>query len=141
MPAFAQAPGDAETVERHVQAWLMASVSFHDTARPPEKFYHGFVLGLLVDLSQTHDVRSNRESGAGRCDVLVLPRRPGLPGVALELKVRDTRHHQSVDSALHEAHTQLRERDYAAALREAGAAPLYQVALVFDGKTVHVTSA
>ena len=129
--------GDAETVQRHVQTWLASSASFYDTARPPERFYHGFVLGLLVDLSQTHQVQSNRESGAGRCDVLVLPRRPGAPGVALELKVR---REQSIEAALAAAHAQLRERDYAAALRQAGAHPVRHLALVFDGKTVHVSA-
>jgi hypothetical protein len=135
--------GQTEVVQSLVQGWLLSAVSFYDTAShsPPERFYHGFVLGLLVDLSGSHEVISNRESGFGRCDVLVVPRQPGRPGVALELKVREARRGQSVEQALAAAHEQLRQRDYAALLRTAGASPLHQMALVFDGKEVHVSSA
>lgn len=52
-----------------------------------EKLYHGFILGLLVQLEGRYEVRSNRESGLGRADVLVRPKQPGRPGVVLELKV------------------------------------------------------
>ena len=98
------------------------------------------MLGLLVDLSASHQVSSNRESGYGRCDVLLIPRKPGAPGVALELKVRDARRGQTVPQALEAAHAQLAGRDYDAALREAGAAPIHRLALVFDGKEVHVSA-
>lgn len=135
--------GRAEEVQTLVQGWLLSAVSFYDTARhrPPERFYHGFVLGLLVDLSGSYVVTSNRESGLGRCDVLLTPRQPGRPGVVLELKVRDERRGQTVQEALDAAHAQLKARDYAASLRQAGAAPIHQLALVFDGKEVHVSAA
>jgi hypothetical protein len=130
--------GDAETVERLLERWLLASASFHDTARlaPPERFYHGFVLGVLVSLGDRYEVVSNQESGYGRCDVTITPRAAGQPGVALELKVRDERRGETVEEALDRALDQLAARDYAAALRARGASPVHELAVVFDGKRV-----
>lgn len=56
--------------------------SYFDTERKPageepERFYHGFVLGLMVELADRYLVTSNRESGFGRYDVMLEPRRPG----------------------------------------------------------------
>jgi Predicted AAA-ATPase/PD-(D/E)XK nuclease superfamily len=132
--------GDVETCERLLEQWLLASASLHDTARfaPPERFYHGFVLGLLVSLGERYDVVSNQESGYGRCDVLITPRVPGQPGVVLELKVRDDRRGETVEQALERALDQLAARDYAASLRTRGAAPVHELAVVFDGKRVFV---
>ena len=130
--------GDAETCERLLEDWIESSVSFYDAARPPERFYHGFVLGLLVSLGSTYEVRSNRESGYGRCDVMVTPRLAGHPGVVLELKARDGRRGETVEEALERALGQLEARDYARELRDRGAAPVYELAVVFDGKRVHV---
>ena len=53
----------------------------------PEKFYHGFVLGLMVDLSDRYLLRSNRESGFGRYDVMLEPKRAGEDAFILEFKV------------------------------------------------------
>ena len=54
----------------------------------PESVYHGFVLGILTQLIDTYEVRSNRESGHGRPDVLILPKVAGKPGVVMEFKVK-----------------------------------------------------
>jgi hypothetical protein len=130
--------GDAETCQRLLQQWLLSSVSFHDTARPPERFYHGFVLGLLVSLGPRYEVLSNPESGYGRCDVSVAPRQAGQPGVVLELKAVDEDQGETVEQALERALQQIRERAYAAGLRARGAEPVHEMAVVFAGKRVHV---
>jgi hypothetical protein len=133
--------GDAPVVERHLGRMVRANLSYFDTAAPePERFYHGLVVGLLTSLSR-HDVRSNRESGLGRCDVMVLPRAPGDPGVVLELKRVDPDAGETKERALAAALRQIRQRDYAAELRERGAAPIHEMAVVFDGKRVHVRAA
>ncbi|ETX02274.1 MAG: hypothetical protein ETSY1_04185 [Candidatus Entotheonella factor] len=129
---------DTETAERLLEH-LMLSVSYHDVNRhQPEKFYHGLILGLLVNMEAHYVVRSNRESGYGRADVLLIPREPGHPGVVLELKSLDTRREESVDEAVKQALRQIRDRDYAAELRSAGAQPIHELAIVFDGKLVWV---
>ncbi|MCB9740760.1 MAG: AAA family ATPase [Deltaproteobacteria bacterium] len=133
--------GDVETFERLLEALLLASLSYHDVAGPrPEAVYQAFVVGLLVRLDATHEVRSNREAGHGRVDVLVSPRRPAEAGVVLELKVIDARRGETAQSALASALRQVRERDYAAALRERGAGVVHQLGAVFDGKRAWVAA-
>jgi hypothetical protein len=104
----------------------------------PEQVYHVFVVSLLLNLQPRYLVRSNRESGAGRYDVMILPRTPGQPGVVLELKVIHPGKRQSMKGAVAAALRQIRERDYAAELRACGAAPIHEMAVVFDGKRVRV---
>ena len=129
--------GDAETLEALLTDILLTDASHHDfPARLGEAVYQTFVLGMLVHLRDDYDVRSNRESGFGRADVLVCPRRPGDPGVVMELKVpgRDG----DVERALTAAAAQIRDRRYTAELRARGADPIHALAIVFDGKLAHV---
>jgi hypothetical protein len=129
--------GDAETCQRHLQHWLVQSASSWDTAAydPPERFYHGFVLGVLVGLGSRYEVLSNRESGLGRCDVMIAPTTAGQPGVVLEFKVREK--DETVEQALLRAEQQIRERRYAQGLRGRGAEPVHEMAFVFDGREIH----
>ncbi|HTN88834.1 MAG TPA: PD-(D/E)XK nuclease domain-containing protein, partial [Sorangium sp.] len=129
--------GDAPTLEALLERLLVTVMSYQDPAgREPEKLYHGFVLGLLVQLEGEYDVRSHREPGFGRADVLVRPRAPGRPGVVLELKVpqRD----ETPEQALAAAARQVRDRRYAAELAAAGATPVHELVAVFDGKRAWV---
>jgi hypothetical protein len=121
---------------------LLVNASFFDTALPePERFYHGLVVGMLAWLGPRHEVRSNRESGFGRCDVMVLPRMAGEPGVVLELKRVDTEARETAEKAFAAAFKQIRARDYAAELRARGASPIHVMAAVFEGKRVLVRTA
>jgi len=134
--------GDAATFGRHLSDLLRSAMSYHDfSGRQPERVYHAFIAGLLVQLGAEHEVRSNRESGYGRYDVMVLPRTAGQPGVVLELKVPDAYAGETVEQALDAALRQLSERDYAAELRERGADPIHELAAVFDGKRAYVRAA
>jgi hypothetical protein len=131
--------GDARVVERHLSHLAKVNLSYFDTAGPePERFYHGLVVGLLAGLGSAYEVRSNRESGFGRCDVMVLPRAAGQPGVVLELKRVEGEAGETPEQALGAALAQIRERDYAAELRERGAPPIQVMAAVFDGKRAYV---
>ena len=109
-------------------------------ALTPEQVYHVFVVGLLLGLQPRYLVRSNRESGTGRPDVLIRPTLPGKPGVVLELKVAKPGK-KTLDQALEEGLLQLRTGSYDAELRAAGAAPVHRFAVAFDGKVVRVRSA
>ncbi|MCX4239257.1 AAA family ATPase [Paraliomyxa miuraensis] len=131
--------GEAAVVERALGRMLRADASYFDTAAPePERFYHGLVVGLLAGLQPRYDVRSNRESGFGRCDVMVLPKTPGQPGVVLELKRVALEDGESIEQAFAAAFEQIRERDYATELRERGATPIHEMVAVFDGKRAWV---
>jgi hypothetical protein len=128
-------------LEEELQALARAMLSYHDTGGArPEALYHGFVLGLLAVLEPEHAVRSNRESGTGRPDVLITPRQPGQPGVVLELEVARPGK-KTLDQALDEGMRQLGKHDYQAELRAAGAAPVHALVVAFDGKEVRVRSA
>ncbi len=127
--------GDAAAFEEAMEAALVHTLSYHDTGgRAPEVVYQAFVAGLLVVLDRTHEVRSNREAGFGRVDVLVRPRAPSGVGVVMELKVPNRRRGETADQAMAAAKAQLVERDYAAEVRASGAAVVRQYAVVFDGK-------
>ncbi|AGP34866.1 hypothetical protein BE04_04540 [Sorangium cellulosum] len=129
--------GDAPSLEALLERLLVTVMFYQDPAgREPEKLYHGFILGLLVQLEGDYDVRSNRESGLGRADVLVRPRTPGRPGVVLELKV--PQRGETPEQALLAAARQVRDRRYAAELVAAGAAPVHALVAVFDGKRAWV---
>lgn len=138
--------GDAEVLEEELQAFVKNLLSHHDAhAGPadhagtvrPEQVYQGFIIGLLAVLEPGHRVRSNRESGTGRPDVLVIPTKAGMPGVVLELKVAKAGR-KTLEQALAEEMAQIEARDYAAELRAVGAAPVHAFAVAFDGKVVRV---
>ena len=133
--------GDAETLEEQLQAFATSVLSYHDgTGADAEQVYQGFVLGLLATLEPEYAVRSNRESGRGRPDVLIRPAQPGKPGVVLELKVAKPAR-KTLAQALEEGAAQIREGDYAAELRATGASPVHAFAVAFDGKEVRVAAA
>jgi hypothetical protein len=132
--------GDTASFGAALSELVRTSLSFHDFAgRHPERVFHAFVAGLLVFLEPDYEVRSNRESGFGRSDVLVIPTRRGRPGVVMELK--SVGEEESADQALESALRQIRERDYASELRARGADPVHALAVAFDGKRVRVRAA
>lgn len=147
--------GNAEACEQ-LFGQLLESLSVHDlavrrSAKPrsgfdpeaevlltPEQIDHVFVVSVLLGLQPRYAVRSNRKSGHGRYDVMVLPTKAGDPGVVLELKVRNRKKRETMKGALSAALEQIRDRGYAAELRAAGATPIHEMAIVFDGKRVKV---
>lgn len=129
--------GDAATAEDLLEHILVTAMSYQDPAgREPEKLYHGFVLGLLVHLESRYDVRSNRESGYGRADILMRPKTPGQPGVVMEFKVPAGK--ETHESALISAAKQIRDRKYATEVLQSGAGVVYEYAMAFDGKKAWV---
>ena len=134
--------GDANGLERLLEEMLIQAFSYQDLGgQEPERVYQAFILGLLVWLEPTYEVRSNRESGHGRYDVMILPRQAGQPGVVLEIKVLDKRRKETPEQALESALRQIRDRGYAAELRARGARPVHEIAAVFDRKRAYVRSA
>ncbi len=85
----------------------------------PERFYHGFVLGLLVELADRYSVISNRESGFGRYDVMLVPKKDD-DGIILEFKVQDEEEEMELADTVKAALRQIGEKQYEAALIERG---------------------
>jgi len=102
----------------------------------PEAVYQAMMMGLLVNVNEKYEVKSNRESGYGRADILMLPKMAGRPGVVMEFKVADQG--QNLESALQEAEKQLEAKKYITELQQKGAYPMYEYAIAFFSKQVLV---
>ncbi|MBK8256905.1 MAG: AAA family ATPase [Polyangiaceae bacterium] len=130
--------GNARDFEAQLQKFAASLPSYHDVGgAEAETFYHGMMIGLLASLEPQYEVRSNRESGKGRPDVLIKPRKVGKPGVVLELKAA-RQGEKSLERAMAEGLKQLATNDYAAELRAAGVEKIREMAIAFDGKRVMV---
>lgn len=138
--------GDLNAMNAYLNDVALDTFSTFDTGRrpsgtEPERFYHGFVLGLLVELRGRYVVRSNRESGFGRYDVALEPcDTANDDGYILEFKVRDPSREATLEDSVQSALAQIRERNYAADLVARGvpAERIHAYGLAFEGKHVLV---
>ena len=103
----------------------------------PERFYHGFVLGMVVNMADTYIVRSNRESGYGRYDVMPEPVDKNGKAFIFEFKVLDPDEDElTLEDTLAAAHRQINEKKYEAELVSRGFAPkkIRRYGFAFRGK-------
>ena len=130
--------GRVDEFAHRLQKYLLETFSIFDaTEKNPERFYHGFVLGLMVCLSETHEVKSNRESGYGRYDVMLIPKDIEQLGIILEFKtVLDE--DSALPIAAEQAIQQINQRHYAAELQQRGLQRILKMGLAFRGKKVYV---
>ena len=135
--------GDLDAMNEYMNRVTLNIFSCFDTGKSaygaePEKFYHGFVLGLMVDLSERYLLTSNRESGFGRYDVMLEPKKENDDAIILEFKVFQPRKEQSLEDTAAAALKQIEEKDYAAVLRAKGIAQerIRKYGVAFQGKEV-----
>ena len=135
--------GNKKEMNAYMNRIALQTFSYFDTGkRPsgaePERFYHGFVLGLLVDLNRKYTVTSNRESGFGRYDVMLEPKNPAEPAIILEFKVYDSEEEGSLQDTVASALAQIEEKQYEAALFAKGipAENIHKYGFAFEGKKV-----
>lgn len=140
--------GDVDAMNEYMNRVALQTFSYFDTGErasgaEPERFYHGFVLGLLVDLQGSYYVKSNRESGFGRYDVMLEPKKPGKgPAVILEFKVRSTRKENSLEETAQSALAQIKDRKYSEEMKEKGIAgeQIKEYGFAFEGKNVLIVN-
>lgn len=136
--------GDRKAMNTYMNRVALSTFSYFDTGnRPsgsePERFYHGFVLGLLVDLKDQYMVYSNQESGFGRYDIMLEPRDMHKnDAIIIEFKVHDSEDEADLKATVEAALHQIEDKQYAVALREKGIAEerIRKYGFAFEGKRV-----
>ena len=110
--------GDLDYMNQFINQVALQTFSSFDTRKKPseelepERFYHGFVLGLIVDLAGKYRITSNRESGFGRYDVIMEPLEENLDAIVMEFKVQNTAKEKSLEQTVQNALRQIEEKQY-----------------------------
>lgn len=141
---LAMLTGDLDAMNAYMNRVALQTFSYFDTGKnassaDPERFYHGFVLGLLVELKAKYTIRSNRESGFGRYDVILEPKEPAnSKAFILEFKVRNPGKEKTLEETAKEALLQIKEKKYEEELLHSGITKpqIHCYGFAFEGKKV-----
>ena len=131
--------GDIEVFGSHFREYVQNSFSYFDTGgKVPEKIYHAFVLGLLVGLRPNYQIKSNREGGYGRYDIMIIPQDTSQAGIIIEFKSVDSENEKDLEQAAKLALHQIEAKGYQQELIERGIHNIIKLSIVFRGKEVLV---
>ena len=131
--------GDVATFSILLSEFVLSSVSVFDVPyEESEKIYHAFVLGLLVGLKDSYTIKSNREGGLGRYDVMLFPKNTQELGIVMEFK--KVAPSEDLEQAAEAALQQIEEKKYAQELIAYGVSHVLSLGLAFKGKQVLVKS-
>ena len=135
--------GDVKAMNLYMNDIALATFSSFDVGKhfsqrsQPERFYHGFVLGLLVEVRDLYEIRSNRESGYGRYDVMLIPKTKKNDGIILEFKVKEAEE-KTLEETVQTALAQIEDKEYDTELLELGVSKehIRHYGFAFEGKKV-----
>lgn len=127
---------DADKLKKHLRKLLLQSASFHDTAK--ELFFHGLLLGICAMFDDKYYVSSNRESGEGRFDIQLEPKKPDRPGILLELKAQKGCTSEQLSALARTALEQINDREYDTDMRTRGITAIIKYGVAFSGKNVEI---
>ena len=139
--------GDVDAMNQYMNDIALETFSSFDVAGRensrvrPENFYHGFVLGLMVEKRDDYIIKSNKESGFGRYDVMMIPRNVktgNLPAMILEFKVMNSNKEKTLEETVSSALAQIEEKKYDTELINAGVKKenIRHYGFAFEGKKV-----
>ena len=137
--------GDIESMNEYMNDVALRTFSSFDSGnhtsdkKAPENFFHGFVLGLMVDQSDNYIITSNRESGFGRYDIMLEPKdkqSEKYPGIVIEFKVINPRRENSLEETVEAALKQIQDKNYDAELINRGVDKenIHHYGFAFEGK-------
>jgi hypothetical protein len=131
--------GQTEVFASHFREYVRSSFSYFDIGgKVPEKIYHAFVLGLLVGLRPNYEIKSNREGGYGRYDVMVIPQDTSQVGIIIEFKSVEQEEVKDLEQIAQLALQQIEAKEYQQELLERGIHKIIKLGIVFRGKEVLV---
>ncbi|NMF05111.1 AAA family ATPase [Clostridium beijerinckii] len=120
--------------------FVINNLSYFDVSgNEPERVYHAFVLGILVSLSENYEVKSNKESGYGRYDVMIIPKDISKTGIIIEFKKIDYFLDDTIEEATIAALKQIEDKKYSQELLQKGVKSIIKLAIVFKGKEINIT--
>ena len=131
--------GDIKIFGKLLKQFVLKSISYFDVGGyEGEKVYHAFVLGMLISLNDTHEVLSNRESGYGRYDVMIIPRDISKLGIVIEFKKLDFDDNETLEETAEEALKQIKDKKYSITLENRGIKNIKEIGIVFKGKDIYI---
>ncbi len=131
--------GDVTTFADTLSDIVMQTLSSFDVSeKAPERFYHGLTLGMLLSLMDRYEVKSNKESGSGRYDVMLIPFDLTKRGIIIEFKKVQTHRGEKLESAVNAALQQIEKQGYESEMRARRITTILKIGIAFEGKKVLV---
>ena len=125
---------DGKRLQEALSKYMITCISCFDGAT--EGFYHGMMLGLAAGMSSRYYIRSNRESGYGRFDLMLEPKNHSMPGIIMEFKA--TKNISELTACAEEALEQIDEKHYDVDMRDRGIREIAKYGIAFCGKNVEI---
>lgn len=129
---------DAAKIKEALNKFMLKTISYYDNLK--ENYYHGLMLGLLAIGESNYDIRSNRESGLGRYDIQLIPKKSALPGIIIEVKAADKDAGVELSKLAQTALKQIEEKKYDTELYAQGINDIIKYGVAFKGKMVEIVT-
>ena len=130
--------GDIKIFGKILKQFVLNNISYFDVGGyEREKVYHAFVLGMLISLND-NEVLSNKESGYGRYDVMIIPKDISKLGIIIEFKKLDPDDTESLEESGDDALNQIKDKKYSTTLKARNIKNIKEIAIVFKGKEVFI---
>ena len=129
---------DAPKIKEALNTFMMKTISYYDNLK--ENYYHWLMLGLLAIGESNYDIRSNRESGLGRYDIQLIPKKSALPGIIIDVKAADKDAGVELSKLAQTALKQIEEKKYDTELCAQGVNDIIKYGVAFQGKNVEIVT-